>query len=37
MSQNRPAADQTGVVDGLRADGQDRLADAVVEAIARPG
>jgi transcriptional regulator len=37
MSQNRPSADQTGVVDGLHADGQDRLADAVVRAIARPG
>jgi transcriptional regulator len=29
MSQNRPAADQTGVVEGLRLDGQDHLAEAV--------
>jgi transcriptional regulator len=32
MSQNRPAADQTGVIDGLRADGHDGLADAVARA-----
>jgi transcriptional regulator len=32
MSQNRPATDQTGVIDGLRRDGQDALADAVVRA-----
>ncbi len=32
MSQNRPAADQTGVIDGLRTDGQDALAEAVVRA-----
>jgi transcriptional regulator len=32
MSQNRPAADQTGVIEGLRLDGQDALADAVVRA-----
>ncbi len=32
MSQNRPAADQAGVVAGLRADGQDDLAQAVVQA-----
>jgi transcriptional regulator len=29
LSQNRPAADIDGVVDGLRADGNDRTADAV--------
>lgn len=29
LSQNRPAADQQGVVEGLRADGQGALADAV--------
>ncbi|WP_428488291.1 FMN-binding negative transcriptional regulator [Rhodopila sp.] len=34
MSQNRPAADQAGVVDGLRRDGQDDLADAVLQAVA---
>jgi transcriptional regulator len=34
MSQNRPAADQTGVITGLRLDGQDALADAVVRATA---
>ena len=33
MSQNRPAADQSGVIDGLRLDGQDELAAAVVQAI----
>ncbi len=32
MSQNRPAADQAGVIRGLRTDGQAGLADAVVEA-----
>ncbi len=32
MSQNRPAADIAGVVDGLRADGQDGLAAAVTRA-----
>jgi len=32
MSQNRPAADQVGVVEGLRRDGQDGLAEAVVRA-----
>jgi transcriptional regulator len=32
MSQNRPAADIAGVVDGLRADGQDGLAAAVARA-----
>lgn len=34
MSQNRPAADQSGVVDGLRRDGQDQLAAAVTRATA---
>lgn len=32
MSQNRPAADHSGLVEGLRHDGQDGLADAVVRA-----
>ena len=32
MSQNRPAADQTGVIQGLRADGSNALAEAVVRA-----
>jgi transcriptional regulator len=32
MSQNRPAADQTGVIEGLRLDGQNTLAEAVVRA-----
>ncbi len=32
MSQNRPAADQAGVIEGLRLDGQDGLADAVTRA-----
>ncbi len=32
MSQNRPAADIAGVIDGLRQDGQDALATAVVRA-----
>ncbi len=35
MSQNRPAADQTGVIDGLRADGQSGLAAAVAQAVAK--
>ena len=34
MSQNRPAADQSGVVQGLRQDGQADLADAVQRATA---
>jgi transcriptional regulator len=29
LSQNRPAVDQKGVADGLRADGHGALADAV--------
>lgn len=32
MSQNRPPADLPGVIDGLRRDGQDALAQAVVRA-----
>ena len=36
MSQNRPAADQTGVVTGLRRDGQDSLAREVERATAKP-
>ena len=36
MSQNRPAADQTGVVTGLRGDGQDSLAHEVERATAKP-
>jgi transcriptional regulator len=36
MSQNRPAADQTGVVEGLRCDGQEDLAGAVLLATAKP-
>jgi transcriptional regulator len=32
MSQNRPAADQAGVIAGLRFDGQDGLAEAVARA-----
>jgi predicted FMN-binding regulatory protein PaiB len=32
MSQNRPAADISGVVEGLIQDGQDDLAAAVVRA-----
>lgn len=32
MSQNRPAADISGVVEGLRQDGRDELAEAVVRA-----
>ncbi|WP_216855996.1 FMN-binding negative transcriptional regulator [Acidisphaera sp. S103] len=32
MSQNRPATDISGVVEGLRQDGRDDLADAVVGA-----
>lgn len=35
MSQNRPAADQAGVIDGLRLDGQGSLADAVARATSR--
>jgi transcriptional regulator len=34
MSQNRPASDVAGVVDGLRRDGRDDLAAAVVRATA---
>jgi transcriptional regulator len=34
MSQNRPAADQSGVIDGLRLDGAADVAEAVVTAIA---
>jgi transcriptional regulator len=34
MSQNRPAADIAGVINGLRQDGQDALATAVVRATA---
>jgi transcriptional regulator len=34
MSQNRPASDFAGVVDGLRRDGRDDLAAAVVRATA---
>ena len=33
MSQNRPAADKAGVIEGLRHDGQDGLARAVAGAI----
>lgn len=33
MSQNRPAADQTGVIGGLLQDGQDAMAEAVRSAI----
>jgi transcriptional regulator len=35
MSQNRPAADQSGVVEGLRRDGQDDLATAILRATAK--
>ncbi len=35
MSQNRPAADRSGVIDGLRQDGQEDLAEAVVTATSR--
>ncbi len=35
MSQNRPAADISGVIDGLRHDGQDVLGDAVARATSR--
>ena len=31
LSQNRPAADVDGVIDGLRADGDDRSAEAVAQ------
>jgi transcriptional regulator len=33
MSQNRPAADQAGVIEGLRLDGRDSLAEAVSKAV----
>ena len=33
MSQNRPAADQAGVIEGLRLDGRDTLAEAVARAV----
>ena len=33
MSQNRPAADQAGVIEGLRLDGRDALAEAVSKAV----
>ncbi len=33
MSQNRPAADQAGVIEGLRADGQEDVAEAVLNAV----
>jgi len=33
MSQNRPAADQAGVIAGLRVDGQEEVAEAVAAAI----
>jgi transcriptional regulator len=33
MSQNRPAADQAGVIEGLRADGHADLAEAVARAV----
>jgi transcriptional regulator len=33
MSQNRPAADQGGVIEGLRLDGRDALAEAVARAV----
>jgi hypothetical protein len=32
MSQNRPAADLPGLIDGLRQDGQEALAEAVARA-----
>lgn len=32
MSQNRPAADRSGVIDGLRRDGHELMAEAVVSA-----
>jgi transcriptional regulator len=35
MSQNRPAADQNGVIEGLRLDGQPDLAGAVACAVSR--
>jgi transcriptional regulator len=35
MSQNRPEIDQRGVIDGLRRDGRDDLAEAVVRATAK--
>jgi transcriptional regulator len=33
MSQNRPAADQSGVIEGLRHDGQKDLAEAIAIAV----
>jgi transcriptional regulator len=35
MSQNRPATDHQGIIEGLRADGQGGLADAVAETVGR--
>jgi transcriptional regulator len=35
MSQNRPATDHQGIIDGLRSDGQADLADAVAEITGR--
>lgn len=35
MSQNRPAADQAGVITGLRSDGEPLLADSVAQANGR--
>lgn len=37
MSQNRPAADHPGILDGLRFDGQTDLAEAVAKAIGQAG
>jgi transcriptional regulator len=37
MSQNRPEADRIGVIEGLRADGQPELADAVERVAGRSG
>ena len=37
MSQNRPAADQPGLVAGLRRDGRDDLAEAVLKAVSGDG
>jgi transcriptional regulator len=36
MSQNRPMADRTGVVDGLREDGRPDLADLVDQVAVAP-
>jgi transcriptional regulator len=36
MSQNRPPADQTGVIDGLKLDGHSGLSEAVAQATAKP-